>query len=106
MIDTMRPAAHRRRDYLPGVDYVVRSGGRRPPYFLTSSGQEVEAMHVKIYLRLDGCGSGAVAHVGKWLCRPTDRATPEDKLYAEHGGNAGRVVPVGACGSQKCPKGR
>ena len=38
--------------YLSGVDAVVTSGGRRPPYFLTSSGQEVEAMHVKKYLAL------------------------------------------------------
>jgi hypothetical protein len=63
-------------------------------------------MHVKIYF---AWMAGVVALLlmgGKWICRPTHRATTEDKLYAEHCGNAGRVVSVGTRGSQEGAKGQ
>ena len=63
-------------------------------------------MHVKIYL---AWMAGVVALLlmgGSGFAAPAHRATPEDQLYAEHGGNAGRVVPDGARGSQKGVQGR
>jgi hypothetical protein len=62
-------------------------------------------MQVKKYFALMA-GIVALLLMGGSVCRPTHRATPEDQLYAEQGGNAGRVVPDSACGSQKRVQGR
>ena len=53
-------------------------------------------MHVKIHLAWMAGIVALLILLGKWICRPRDRATPDDPLYAQHRGHAGRVVPVGA----------
>ena len=63
-------------------------------------------MHVKTIPRLYGWGSGAVAHGGKWLCRPTHRATPEDQLYASTVGTPDELSPIAPAEARNGAQGR